>query len=318
MSEAIYIVGMRRVTRQTVASGELRQIPRDGFLVTSSAEIEIVDQAAAAAVIDAVRPISATGPDGFVSIGCVGFFACVLEFMQSSARDARILLLETPSAFVQDTLDLAKIGGSDGFIAQDISFVVDISRTPEPDALRIYCCEILARSRELSGTAKLASRVFKRMNEIKKELPGAEFVSFENSSEWSRRLAQSLVAVASQGGEPLSWLPSIENGHRHFMTVRPLLDLTANIELARERPLVLACLGAGGRFGIIALGPDVGDSQFDTRAAIPKDLGEIVFRAPRPEPANIPRDIRYVREEFYGHDNFYFRWTLQQEIPSHA
>ncbi|MBV8753552.1 MAG: hypothetical protein JO309_01590 [Pseudonocardiales bacterium] len=314
MKDAIYITNLQPVTREVLESSSLRDEHFELFLVTSSAEIDIVNQSAAMRVINAVRPKLHQEAISFLSIGCAGLFACILEFLQTDARNARVLLLETPADFVQATLDLANIGtGGDGFIAQDVSYVVDLSRSPAAGALRVAYCEILARPPALSGTAKLAVRILTRLRAIMREFPEARVVTFENCSEWSRRLAQTLSVLAPLEGVTLDWLPSVENDRQHFMTVRPLLDLAANLSNARMRPLVLTCLGAGGRFGILALSPDHDCGKVATATGMPKHLGQVVVRRSDRDTRGAPQKIFYMQNEYYGLENFYFKWNVDLE-----
>ena len=97
------------------------------LIVSSSGEIEIMATAEARAVVRATLPHPAA-PVVFVSVGCSGLYASVLEFIQSGAQKARVLLLESPAAFVQSTLDHAGMGADgDGFVAQDVSFCFTLS-----------------------------------------------------------------------------------------------------------------------------------------------------------------------------------------------
>ncbi|MGP8431858.1 hypothetical protein ACT2FY_00770 [Paraburkholderia fungorum] len=286
----------------------------DLFIVSSSAETGILSEPAAIDAIDAAWPLPHAGAARFVSIGCAGLFAGILEFERSGAQRARLLLLESPAGFVQATLDLAGLGaGGDGFVAQDVACIVELSRDPQPGALRVAECRLLAREPTLAGTAKLASRIRANLLELLRRYPGSALVSFDNGSEWARRLAQMLAALCGEEGLPRvgAWLPTVEVELRHFMTVRPVLDLIAHRQRAQTAPLVLTCLGAGGRFGLLALVPDSAVAAPRENGVPPLELGTVTpVRGDAAPLGQALSSMLYTREEYYGRDDFYFKWTL--------
>lgn len=298
----------------------------DLFIVTSSAEIDIVHERQARQIIRACMPRDYAGEIVFISIGCAGLFASVLEFVKRShAQRCRILALETPVSFVQHTLDVSRLGhGGDGFIAQDAVCVVDLSKCRQGAFAKIDHCEILARPRTFGGTAEFGKQLVQCLESLSARLPGAEVVTFQNTSLWAQRLLQ-LVAMMLRGNEALAverWLPTAECDERHFMTVRPLLDMRAHLTEDRDRPLIITCLGAGGRLGVMALQriaclePVCAGVQLDFKSWFGQgdsyDLGEIVFsdEAEVLQP-RLPERLRYTDHEFYGRYNFYFHWTLR-------
>ena len=289
----------------------------DLYIVTSSAEIDIVHEPQARELIQACLPKGYSDEIHFVSIGCAGLFASIMEFAGHPARRCRVLALETPASYVQHTLDVSKLGpGGDGFVAQDVACVMDLSKLPGEALARIGHCEILARRRTLGGTAELSRQLVRRLQELCGRMPGAEIVTFENTSIWAQRLLQ-LVRMMLVPGGALSgarWLASIECDQRHFMSARPLLDMLAHLHGERRQPLVVTCLGAGGRVGVLALEP-VG-----TPAAAAPVFGQcdrlhlgvhaLVDFVDAHLPAR-PQSMRYTDQQFYGRDNFYFHWTLR-------
>lgn len=294
------------------------------FIVTSSAEIDIVHEPRAREILRASMPRGYTGEIVFVSIGCTGLFATVLEFVQRSVRYCRILALETPASFVQHTLDVAKLGdGGDGFIAQDVACVMDLSKERKGAIAKIGHCEILARRGSFGGTAKLSQELARCLENLCLRLPGAEIVTFENVSLWSQRLLQLLTVMLREGAvpPPERWLPSIESDERHFMSVRPLLDMLSHINHTPPQALIVACLGAGGRIGLMALEwlrVDDGTTEPVRLTYEPTfgkadrhDLGEIALLGEHDTVPVRPTHVLYADREFYGRNNFYFQWTLR-------
>ena len=212
-----YITAITPYGSQNEQSHEIEE-----YIVTSSAEIGIVDTPRAQQVISDCAPKGYTAEIPLVSIGCAGLFAAVMKFAAGPARTARILALETPSDFVQSTLDCAQLGaGGDGFVAQDVAYVLDLQKFPEGALARIEHCEIMSRPSCFAGTSKLARNFLARLEELDSICPDARIVTFENVSGYARRLMQAVKADVSFP-EQRQFLETVEQDERHFMTVRPL------------------------------------------------------------------------------------------------
>ena len=172
MSGHIYITDLQRVE----PGGLARTVPpaaNEMLLITSSAEIGILGSPEARRLIQRLLPISTQEKRILLSIGCVGLFACVLEFAHGSAPTAKVLVLETPATTVQLTLDAAGIGsGADGFVAQDVAYLVTLAREPCRGALAIHHCAILAREASIAGTSKLASRLISTIASVLTRVSG--------------------------------------------------------------------------------------------------------------------------------------------------
>lgn len=293
----------------------------DEYIVTSSAEIDIVRTPRAQQVIEECRPKGHTGEIALVSIGCAGLFASILRFMNGPSQTARILALETPSDFVQHTLDSANLGqGGDGFVAQDTAYILDLSKSAQGAMARIGHCEILSRPGCFAGTSKLAARFIDRLDTLKQGFPGARVVTFENVSEYARRLMQAVINTLGETAKA-EFAQTIEQDERHFMTVRPLLDLSHNMSCIPDQPLIVTCLGAGGRVGILAVTPELHKptmkpvcaphwfAQPETHhmGALPLTPGLT------PPDTDAPARLAYMDRAFFGRSNFYFEWTLSQE-----
>lgn len=317
----LYLSQIKQISAADASAAQLAELADQSLellIVSSSGEIEIMATAEARAVVRAALPHPAA-PVVFVSVGCSGLYASVLEFIQSGAQKARVLLLESPAEFVQSTLDHAGMGADgDGFVAQDVSFCFTLSYQATPLAWHVQYCAIFARPASISGTARLASKVLSQMANLLQEQPDARLVTFENCSEWSRRLAQMMNALCPQYALPpvAEWLPTVENKQHHYMTVRPLLDLAALEPLARQQPIILSCLGAGGRFGVILL--STCEHLRSTHFALPEaqpftlEVPELVPDLKSAQEAE-PRIVLYAQREYFGRDNFYFKWRLHRE-----
>lgn len=293
-----------------------RETPVERLIVTSSAEIDVMGEPQARAMLAAASPPGFAGPQSLVSVGCAGVYAAVLEFLASGAASARILALEAPRAYVQRRLDAAGLGPDGaGFVAQEAACVMDLTREPEGLALPISHCEILARPAHMGGTAALAGEAARRIAQLSAEIPGLSVVEFENVSDWARGLG-ALVRRALAGhptADPSRWAPSFERDERHFMTVRPLLDLN---RLRGAEPLLVGCLGAGGRLGLMV----VGEARGEAAIRRPWPLSERrAMEPPRLNPAEAAlAPPAYMDRRFFGRSNFYFHWTLEQDAHAPA
>ncbi len=298
-------------TGEDFGPGFRREAPADMLIVTSSAEAAVMGEPQARAMVAAILPPGFAGPRAFVSVGCAGVYAAILEFLGSGAASARILALEAPRAYVQLRLDAAGLGPQGaGFVAQEAACVLDVTRGPEGEGPPVSRCEILARPSHMGGTAVLAGEVARRIAEMSAEIPGLSVVDFENVSAWARGLS-ALVRMGLTGhpaADPARWLPSAEQDERHFMTVRPLLDLMRlKDRLNDSGPLLLSCLGAGGRLGMMVVGE-----------APPRPWPTVERRSMEALPPGEPGLPAYMDRRFFGRDNFYFHWNLEQDAHADA
>ncbi|MGL6211540.1 MAG: hypothetical protein ACRC14_17095 [Paracoccaceae bacterium] len=289
------------------------------YVVTSSAEIGIVSTARAQHIIRTCAPVRRIGTARaipLISIGCAGLYAAVLRFIESPAQSVRILALESPCEYVQATLDQARLGqGGDGFIAQDVAHVLDLSKSPDHAIARIAHCEIMSRPDCFAGTAKLARRFVDRMEGFHALWSELRVVTFENVSPYARYLMQA-VQNEMGSGQRRRFLDTIERDERHFMTVRPMLDMECHMGGTCVSPLVISCLGAGGRIGVIAI-----TSADDTSAALapgpggclPQSvfLGDVACIEPTLPPApRQPAALHYMDRSYFGRANFFFEWSI--------
>lgn len=316
MSSSVWLHGLRRL----LPGEPLPMLPRAGLLlVSSSAEVGLLVEPQCRSWLSSLARSSPGTPLHMLSIGCAGVAACVLEFMHSSACSAHVMVVETPTDWVQTTLDVAGVGaGGDEFKAQDAAFVFTLSRGARPesaDALKLLYSGLLAREPNVGGTAQLAARLANLVATFARIYPDMAAVGFQNGSQWSRHLSKLVNLMLEKKGLPgmQHWLPSQEIDLRHFMSARPLLDLQAHSHHAGRAPLLLPCLGAGGRVGMLLLGPwDRDGAAIDIPVPQPLDLPEpsSSWWADKPVP---PTQVLYAQREYFGRPQFYFRWRMSSE-----
>lgn len=314
---SIWLSGLRRIR----AGEPLPTLaPADMILATSSGEVEILSASAPRSWLAALARSSPRAAVRFVSIGCSGLAACVLEFMQSDCQSAHVLVTEAPVDWVQSTLDAAGLGaGGDGFQAQEVTFVLTLSRgksASAPSSVRLLHGDLLSRDTGLDGTARLAARFAGLVRELHEEYPRLRMVRFDNGSRWSHHLASLVDAFLHRHGLPATrdWLPSVECDLRHYMCARPLLDWQVHAATLETSPLLLACLGAGGRLGLLVIGPhDLHKSRLAGPVPQPLDLEAPDWSRRLRAHSERPRHVFYTRREYFGRQHFYFRWKLTHE-----
>lgn len=313
---AIWLSSLRRLTPGT----PLPELPpAELLMVTSSGEIGMLAAPTSRAWLNALFHSSQQAPLHLISIGCCGVAACVLEFMQSTARIAHVLVTESPSDWVQSTLDGAGVGaGGDGFDAQDVAFLLTLTRSaaaPSPDSAKLLYGNVLSRDACMGGTAQLAARLAGLVVKLNQQYSDLRMVRFDNGSQWSHYLNRLVDSLVQRQGLPSTqdWLPSIEHDLRHYMCARPLLDWQAHAMEVQSHPLLLPCLGAGGRLGVMVIGPaDCDMSVLPVPTAAPLDV-----EPPHPDwwrgERDPPREVLYTQTEYFGRQQFYFRWRLIRE-----
>lgn len=291
----------------------------DLLMVTSSGEIGML---AAPSSRDWLRALTHSSPQAhvhMVSIGCASVVACVLEFMHSSACLAHVLVTESPPDWVQSTLDAAGVGaGGDGFKAQDVAYVLTLTRSavaPTTDSVKLLYSNLLSRNASMGGTAQLAARMASVVVDLHQQYPNLGVVRFDNGSQWSHYLDRLVDVLVQRQGLPgtQDWLDSVECDLRHYMCARPLLDWQAHAGTMCKAPLLLSCLGAGGRLGLLVIGSGaLQTSGLPVPPPLPMDIAPPHANWWRGD-RDPPRDVLYAQREYFGRQQFYFRWRLTRE-----
>lgn len=298
--------------------------PAELLIVTSSGEIGMLAAPRSRSWLKALIRSSPQAPLQMISIGCCGVAACVLEFIHSTARVAHVLVTESPSDWVQSTLDGAGVGaGGDGFDAQDVAFLMTLTRSavaPAPGSVKLLYGNVLSRDACMGGTAQLAARLAGAVVDLHRQYPALHMVRFDNGSQWSHYLNRLVDSLVQRQGVPgtQDWLASVECDLRHYMCARPLLDWQTHADVVQTAPLLLACLGAGGRLGVLVIGPgDLETSRLPIPPANPHDVAP-----PHPDwwhgEHDPPRKVLYTQPEYFGRQQFYFRWRLNREHVCNA
>ena len=120
----------------------------------------------------------------------------------------------------------------------------------EEDALAVGVAKIYS---ETSGIRKSFSVVKKMREDFGSFAKSIQFVSFEVCSSWSKEMKRCFLMFCEDFFAK-SWLDSVENDQRHYLSLKPLMELSLYHKQALKNPLAFLTLGAGGRFGVLMIG----------------------------------------------------------------
>ena len=98
------------------------------------------------------------------------------------------------------------------------------------------------------------------------------------------------------------------------MTARPLMDLEAHANVVVDCvPLLLCCLGAGGRLGLLLVARAIRSQRpFAMPVGVPHDCHTPTLEQLSSWSTSLPT-VLYSQREYYGRDQFYFRWKLMHD-----
>ncbi|WP_404364296.1 hypothetical protein [Marinobacter sp.] len=313
------ITGFLEHTARTIARPDM-------IYVTSSSELSFLT---APFMTDAIHGLlsSLEGvPARILSQACLGLYTAVQEFWRDdSVNEALVLFVEAPGTHIQIGLNAIGIGNLEG--QEGLETKPGIGRcwlrkvdqaALQPDDIVIDRCEIYAVSSELTSSATVLRKLVGDIATQHAESPG-KLVSFEVSARWSKKLAEAIRPACAQSSTELEWLPSIETGHHHYMSLKQpceLLHYTA--EVARQ-PLMLLGLGGGGRIGLLRA---VSGAHFRRSDITPPRVQELPFQPwfkGTREVVYAEGDDYYpgvrdymlcVNAQYRGIPNFYFYWEI--------
>lgn len=298
----------------------------DIVYITSSSELSFLTAPFVADSIHKLLDSLAGVPARVLSQACLGLYTAVQEFWRDkTVNEALVLFVEVPGSHIQIGLNAIGIGlleGQEGLetrpgigrcwlrkvAAEDLG----------PDDLVIDRCELYAVSPRLTSSATVLRKLVGDIAILHAETPG-KLVSFEVSARWSKKLAQAIRPACAQSSTELEWLPSIETGHHHYMSLKQPCELLHYTSEITSQPLMLLGLGGGGRIGLLRAVSGRHFRHTDIPPSTAKELsfqlwlegtrervyasGENYYRAVRDY-------MLCVSDEYRGIPNFYFYWEI--------
>jgi hypothetical protein len=291
-------------------------------LYTGSGEIGVLTQPSLSAWMNASRLRYPKARHAFVTIGCTGWYAGILEFARSQARRAHIVTLETPRSYTQSRLDAAGIGtGGDGLIAKESVALTVLVRKRldelQPSDTVVIACTILAKPVGLSGTEALLLKLRAWLIAKSPNDKTLDWVSFAIASRWSDQLMRGFERWVFPYVPIAETLPSLETDSHHWLSAKPVLEYAHYRGRLAGRNLAVNCLGAGGRLGVAILGlaASVASNRLESNIHI-YPMGKVTWRSDLR--LIEPEKPLYCSEDYRFRDNAYLIWELDFLLRQHA
>jgi hypothetical protein len=257
----------------------------------------------------------------FVSAACTSFHAAVFDVSQGESDDCLVIALELDQGLQQACLNSLGVGDNaekDGLtVLNCVGLCVLRKKTAEANDLIIMQCDILSQPLGMSGTQKLLM-MFERY--IKQVPETTQPVSFAINSLWGKRLE---LALKHRLTGPLAmnqWLASAEQGHQHFLSIKPLFELQGYQAALAKGPLLLLTLGGGGRLGCLLISRGEKAKQAFNPASssefsMATDQGayqaalQVKSDCQTSYYQQVKRTLKYPKSQYRGINNHYFRWS---------
>lgn len=259
----------------------------------------------------------------FISAACTSIHAAILDFYHSDEQSCTIIALELNQSRQQDCLDALDIGIScieDGLDVVPSCAILRLTKQSEQStnspAYYIHDCQILSQQAGMRGTTDLV----KRLSQYIGQSEGRK-VSFAISSKWGLSVLNGVDAKIKP-----NWLASAEQDQKHYLSVKPILELQRYQQQLQAVPLLLITLGGGGRVGLLQLSTS---KQYNTtqELTLPQSSFEMhdiqqdidKFKTAEHLKVNnivdsyqlIRNTLKYPRSRYRGMDNHYFKWSIQ-------
>ena len=301
----------------------------DMIYITSSSELSFLTAPFVANAVHGLLTSLAGVPARILSQACLGLYTAIQEFWRDdSVSEALVLFVEAPGSHIQIGLNAIGIGNLEG--QEGLETKPGIGRcwlrkvdqhALKPDDIVIDRCEIYAVSSELTSSATVLRKLVGDIASQHAETPG-KLVSFEVSARWSKKLAEAIRPACAQSSTELEWLPSIETGHHHYMSLKQPCELLHYTGEISRQPLMLLGLGGGGRIGLLRA---VSGSQFRRSFITQPSVRQLPFQpwfkgtrdVVHATGENYYPGVRdymlCVNDEYRGIPNFYFYWDISPE-----
>lgn len=265
-----------------------------------------------------------------VTQGCLGLFAGVMSFnSDDDLNSVLIISIEAPKKFIQDGLNNVGIGNLPGQDGLEISPSVGSislfkkSRSSILDSdLVIDSCDIVSIPTSLSKQAFSIVKMTKNLISLLDESNG-KLVSFEVSAPWSKAIFTAIKGMVIKKCPDSEWLNSVEQDHKHYMTVKQILELIEYKSEILSKPLIMTGLGVGGRFGVLRIACSVHDYEnkisepvveaLDFKGHVNMTRGVILGSALNKEEL-IKKNILSYDKKYRGLDNQIFSWNLEPAV----
>lgn len=258
----------------------------------------------------------------FVSAACTSFHASIFHFNQSNSNNCLVILLELDQKLQQGCLDALGVGNTEedaGLTVNNcVGYCLLEKRAAHAQEIIIEQCQIFSQPTGLSGIQKLINQLVTHIEEVNSQVA---FVSFDISSLWADKLKAALTPRLKRLKASMRCLSSIETDERHYLSLKPLLELQNHRHQLNNTPLLILTLGGGGR---------VGSLKFSTNTLSQSHIKTASFNAfsltndrtlyqhslnaknhsIQAYHAIVKATLKYPQLKYRGINNHYFQWSL--------
>lgn len=264
----------------------------------------------------------------FISAACTSLHASIFHFNNSKSHNCLVILLELDQALQQGCLNALGVGDSedqDGLIVNDcIGFCFLEKRVALNQDIVIEQCQIFSQPSGIPGMPKLLNQLIAHIENAQSQ---GFFVSFDINSLWGKKLKSALKSRLKKLAKPTYWLSSIETDQRHYLSLKPILELNNYRNQLSKKPLTLLTLGGGGRVGSLKLSinthnkSQIDDASFNefcltTDHAIYQQSLQVKPYSIEAYHAIVKTTLKYPQHQYRGINNHYFRWPLNLIIQA--
>lgn len=304
----------------------------DSIVLSSSSELFLFVNLDAASFLNSIKELFPDIPIRYISQACLGFYAALLDFHASSAKHSLIFLLESPVAYQQYCLNAIGVGFQGlGFNAQEGCAVLRVEKVQsndlKPGMLAINACRIFSQSKKINGVAELVKKAVRYLSMIQAQIP-SKFVTFELFSPWSAQMIKGFDQWLPKEYEPACWLQGCETESKHYLTMKPLIELDQYEDELNNNGLILMTLGAGGRLGVIQVSKfnntdpiayldqePINNQSYDFHS----DLDDCLAIAEQFNMSgdharlceHIGKKLNYIQKNSQRHDNEFYSWVVR-------
>lgn len=288
---------------------------------TSSAETACFFHPDVTSLVQALTARLPEVPQKIVSQACLGLHASLLDAIGRDIDSTLIIFVEKPLPILQQVIDVTA-NSHEGLrlIAQEGLGFIHLENTPsdcvKPDDLVISQVEIHCQEPGLLGPLKLTKAV---IQSIKQHIPSSALlpvVSFDLHSQWAKELLKYFEQIGEKALHPHHWLGSCEPDERHYLTLKPLKEISAYSHHAADNHLVIFSLGAGGRMGLLTINSGLSTNtqkpDHISRYPFHYECESAIWHTDRKIDADLIRSsIRYINPRFRGPRNLFFEWSMK-------
>jgi len=238
----------------------------DLVIYCSSGELEMLTQPKISQWVVATQQKYAQAQHLCISMACTSLHASILEFSNSDATSALVIVLETPKNYLQTLLNRALGEDDSDIIVNECVGRVTLQKMPQSDVQQsdivVNACSILAKPKGIMGDALMVNQLREWIDKHSDEHQKSHFVSFQVKSVWSDQLLMGFQKWIGDSEKIGNILPSFECDENHWLAVKPLFEILKYQDQLQNNNMIISTLGGGGRLGGLKL--QSGASQAST------------------------------------------------------